>query len=152
VDLIIKLMPDRLDGAMVYAQFCNDHKNSGAIVSFSGRVRTHNDKGQVDHLYLDWYPAMTELSLKSIGQAAMTRFDINAALIAHRCGKVEAEDEIVCVITAAAHRRSAFEAADYLMDRLKSEAAFWKREVGQNFSDWIDPTEKDRTDLNRWLS
>lgn len=144
------LLPDALDGPGLYARFIEANRLSGALVSFSGRVRNHSRSGTVSHLYLDWYPGMTEQSLADIARAAAERFDVEALLVAHRCGEVQAGEEIVLVAAASAHRRAAFEAADYLMDRLKSEAALWKREVGNGFDDWIEPTTKDSQDLKRW--
>ncbi|ESQ79817.1 molybdenum cofactor biosynthesis protein MoaE [Asticcacaulis sp. YBE204] len=144
------LLPETLDGQALYARFVEANRLCGALVSFSGRVRDRSASGTVSHLYLDWYPGMTERSLADIAAAAANRFEVEALLVAHRCGEVRAGEEIVFVAAASAHRRAAFEAADYLMDRLKSEAALWKREVGKGFDDWIEPTAKDSADLKRW--
>lgn len=146
------LLPQALDGQALYGRFVKVNRGAGAIVTFSGRVRGETTAGAVSHLWLDWYPGMSEQSLKAIAEAAAERFDVQALLVAHRCGEVGAEDEIVFVAAASAHRRAAFEAADYLMDRLKSEAALWKREVGEGFARWVEPTAKDADDLKRWTS
>lgn len=144
------LLPETLEGESLYGRFVAANRGAGAIVTFSGRVRGETKDGAVSHLWLDWYPGMTEQSLKDIAEAAAARFDVQALLVAHRCGEVRAEEEIVFVAAASAHRRAAFEAADYLMDRLKSEAALWKREVGAGFERWIEPTARDADDLKRW--
>lgn len=146
--LDVRLLETRLDAASAYALFERAEGGAGAVVSFTGVVRSEG--GVVDHLYLDWYPGMTEASLAAIAEAAAGRFDISALTVLHRCGKVPAGDTIVFVAAASAHRRAAFEAADYAMDRLKSEAALWKREAGKDGEHWIEPRAVDSQDLKRW--
>lgn len=148
VRLDVQLLEQGLDTAAAYAAFDHAEGAAGAIVSFSGVVR--NENGVVDHLYLDWYPGMTELSLREIAEAAAARFDVTALSVLHRCGKVMAGEAIVFVAAASAHRRAAFEAADYAMDRLKSEAALWKREAGRDGERWVEPRAADGQDLKRW--
>lgn len=146
--LDVRLLETRLDAASAYALFERTEGGAGAVVSFTGVVRSEG--GVVDHLYLDWYPGMTEASLAAIAEAAAGRFDISALTVLHRCGKVPAGDTIVFVAAASAHRRAAFEAADYAMDKLKSEAALWKREAGKDGEHWIEPRAADSQDLKRW--
>jgi molybdopterin synthase catalytic subunit len=123
----------------------------GAVVSFVGLVRDSDRGGAaVEGLHLDHYPGVTEASLMRIAQEASARFTIAHSWIVHRCGFVAAGEPIVFVAAAAAHRRVAFEAADYLMDRLKTEAAFWKREDGASGQHWIEPTDQDHVDRGRW--
>lgn len=123
----------------------------GAVVTFVGVARPEARNGAaVTGLYLDHYPGMTERSLRDIAEAAAVRFGDIRIRVAHRCGAVAAGEAIVFVAVAATHRRKAFEAADYLMDRLKTEAAFWKREDRADGSHWIEPTEDDRNDRSRW--
>ena len=81
---------------------------------------------------------------------AAARFDVSHVHVAHRCGDIAAGEPIVFAGAAAPHRRAAFEAADYLMDRLKTEAVFWKREVGEAGAEWVEPTESDYADRERW--
>ena len=88
--------------------------------------------------------------MQQITVAAAERFDVSHVRVAHRCGEIPAGAPIVFAGAAARHRRAAFEAADYLMDRLKTEAVFWKREVGEAGSQWIEPTEADDADRDRW--
>jgi molybdopterin synthase catalytic subunit len=93
---------------------------------------------------------MTEASLERIAQDGGARFGVGDILVIHRCGTIAPGETIVFVATASPHRRAAFEAADYLMDRLKSEAVFWKKEQGVDAARWIEPTDEDRADLARW--
>jgi len=147
VRLVVELLEMPLDTVAAFAAFDRAESHAGAVVSFTGVVR---GEGGVDHLYLDWYPGMTEASMQAIADAATERFDITALTVQHRCGKVAVGEAIVFVAAASAHRRAAFEAADYAMDRLKSEAAFWKREGGADFARWVEPRADDARDLNRW--
>lgn len=139
-----------IDPARLHAVFLAAHGAAGAVVAFTGAVRDRTAQGAVDHLWLDWYPGMTEASVANIADQAATRFKVVALAVHHRCGRIAAGEPIVFVAAASAHRRAAFEAADYVMDRLKSEAAFWKRESGAGGEHWIEPTAQDRHDLERW--
>ena len=87
---------------------------------------------------------------QEIAEAALSRFAVNAIRVVHRCGRIRPGETIVFAAASAPHRREAFLAADYLMDRLKSEAAFWKRESGPEGGRWIEPTEQDGADRARW--
>lgn len=125
----------------------------GAVVTFAGLTRPDGLEGAaVEALVLDWYPGMTERSLQDIADEAAERFGVDEVVVVHRCGEIPAGDCVVFVAAASAHRRAAFEAADRMMDRLKSEAAFWKREAGPDGARWIEPTEADRAALARWGS
>jgi molybdopterin synthase catalytic subunit len=139
-----------IDPAALHEAFLARHGGVGAVVSFTGAVREHTRDGAVDHLWLDWYPGMTEASVAAIAQDAESCFAPTVLTIHHRAGRIAAGEAIVFVAAASPHRRAAFEAADYVMDRLKSEAAFWKRESGEAFTRWVEPTAQDRDDLNRW--
>jgi len=126
-------------------------KGDGAVVSFTGLVRAASKEGQiVDRLVLEHHPTLTQQSLEDIAKEAAAMFDVSHVLVVHRRGDVMAGEPIVFAGAAALHRRSAFEAADYLMDMLKTEAVFWKREVGPQGSNWIEPTKADYTDRERW--
>jgi molybdopterin synthase catalytic subunit len=123
----------------------------GAIVSFTGVARPGSKRGQaVYRLMLEHHPALTLRSLEEIAIEAAARFQVSHVRIVHRCGAIAAGEAIVFAGAAAPHRRAAFEAADYLMDRLKTEAVFWKREIGLTGSEWIEPTEADYSDRERW--
>lgn len=148
MDKTVVLLEVPLNAAAAHAEFLVSHGHHGAVASFTGVVR--GDDGAVDALYLDWYPGMTEASLQAIVAAAAERFDIAAVSVLHRCGEVHAGEAVVFVAAAAQHRRAAFDAVDYLMDRLKSEAALWKRETGPDGSRWVEPTDADGDALKRW--
>jgi molybdopterin synthase catalytic subunit len=123
---------------------------AGAIVSFTGLARpTTKDGAPIERLFLDHHSRLTQLSLDEIAASA-GRFDVFAVRIVHRCGEIAPGEAIVFVAAASAHRRAAFEAADFLMDRLKTDALFWKREDGVDGARWIEPTEMDRADRARW--
>jgi len=126
-------------------------KGDGAIVSFTGVARAASKSGQaVYRLVLDHHPVLTLQSLEDIAGEAAAKFDVNHVHIVHRRGNIAPGEPIVFAGAASIHRRAAFEAADYLMDRLKTEAVFWKREVGEAGSNWIEPTEADYADRERW--
>ena len=130
------------------AAFSEQNSQAGAIVSFLGQVR--NDDQEVDALELEHYPGYTEKHIEEIAKTARERWRLDDLLIIHRIGRMTPGDAIVLVAAASAHRRDAFEATDFVMDYLKSDAPFWKREVrGQN-SQWIEPREQDYQDIARW--
>jgi molybdopterin synthase catalytic subunit len=124
---------------------------AGAVISFCGIARPSSSEGaEVTELHLDHYPGMTERSLARIAQDGTKQFEVSHVRVVHRCGTIRPGEVIVFVAAASAHRRAAFLAADYLMDRLKTEAVFWKREQGIDGARWIEPTEADRADRERW--
>jgi molybdopterin synthase catalytic subunit len=121
------------------------------VVSFTGVARPlTRDGSAVQRIFLDHHPRLTQRSLDDIAGAAAERFAVAAITVAHRIGEVLPGETIVFVAAASLHRRAAFEAADYLMDRLKTDAVFWKREDAVDGSRWIEPTEADRAERARW--
>lgn len=123
----------------------------GAIVSFTGLARDRAKDGlPVKALVLETYRSVTLASMQAISDAAQERYAITKSLIIHRSGIIAPKEAIVFVVAASAHRRAAFEAADYMMDRLKTEAVFWKSEQGPNGRKWIEPTSGDIIDTQRW--
>lgn len=122
---------------------------AGGVVTFSGIVR--DDTGQMAALELEHYPGMTERALQSYGEEAARRFDLIDWRIIHRHGSLQVGEQIMMVATAARHRRAAFDAADYLMDWLKSRAPFWKREIGHDGkARWVEAKGYDEEALKRW--
>ncbi len=119
----------------------------GALVSFTGLVR---DGGGLASMELEHYPGMTEKALAAIEAEARDRWDLAACLIVHRYGRLAPGEQIMMVATAAAHRGAAFEAAEFLMDYLKSRAPFWKKETGRDGAAWVDARNSDETALDRW--
>lgn len=133
------------------ACFIDGLDGDGAVVSFTGLARPTGVEGRpVATLFLDVYPGMTEASIEGIARDALERFPVSAVSVVHRCGDIAPGEPIVFAAAAAPHRRAAFEAADYLMDRLKTDAAFWKREESAEETTWIEPTAFDRADRARW--
>lgn len=140
-----------LDPSKELAALLDHNGEDGAVVSFAGIARAKSKTGEeLDRLVLERHPTLTQQSLEEIAVSAAERFDVSHVRIVHRCGEVRAGDPIVFAGAASAHRRAAFEAADYLMDRLKTEAVFWKREITENGSEWVEPTESDYGDRARW--
>lgn len=133
------------------AAFRARQETSGALVSFVGIARGVAKNGTaLLNLHLEHHPRLTAISLDRIADSAKARFVIDDVLVAHRCGDIAPGEPIVLAAAAAPHRRAAFEAVDFLMDRLKSEAMFWKREDRVDGFDWIEPTDADANDLARW--
>lgn len=124
--------------------------NAGAVVSFLGKVRKLADGQPVVGLYLEHFPGVTEKSIAAIETQARARWALDDVAIIHRTGEVEPGGPIVLVCTASAHRRDAFEAADFVMDYLKSEAVFWKKERRADGDFWIEPRDQDYNDIARW--
>lgn len=147
----IRLAATAFDPARELDAFVAEAAGAGAVVSFVGLARDRSRDGKrVTELFLDHHPRLTPRSMHDIAQAAADRFGLLAACVVHRCGIVAAGEPIVFVAAASLHRRAAFEAADQMMDRLKTDAVFWKREDAVDGSRWIEPTDGDRADRARW--
>lgn len=147
----VTLCGEAFEPAEALRQFAAMAAGAGAVVSFTGLARgTTREGAPVETLVLESHRTLTLRSMEEIVAAAHARFAIAAARVIHREGRIAPGEAIVFVATAAAHRRAAFEAADYMMDRLKSEAVFWKREEGPGGARWIEPTSDDAADLARW--
>ena len=146
-----RLQTEPVDAAAELAAFMAGRTDDGAVVSFTGIARGRAKSGEVvETPFLEHYPGMTERSIEEIAGAGAARFKVSDVLVVHRCGEILPGEAIVFVATASAHRGEAFACADYLMDRLKTEAAFWKREQGAGSSRWIDPTQGDLERRARW--
>jgi molybdopterin synthase catalytic subunit len=125
-------------------------RDVGAVVSFVGQVRDINDGSEVSTLTLEHYPGMTEKALEAIIDQAGARWDIFDALIIHRVGTLQPTDQIVLVVVSGAHRGEAFAACEFIMDYLKTEAPFWKKEQTPAGSRWIDAKVSDDHARDRW--
>ena len=147
---MIRVQPEPFDPAALLASFAATCPQAGAIVSFVGLVRDMSDGETVSRLELQQYPGFTERVVQAIADDARARFDILSAAVVHRHGELAPGEPVVFVAAAAAHRRAAFDAVDYLMDRLKTEAPFWKREVGESGARWIEARASDHSDRARW--
>ncbi len=134
-------------GALLTA-FSAGRTETGAVASFTGIARA--EAGATTVLELEAYPGFTDAEIDRIGRAAADRWGLQDWLVVHRTGQIAPGEPVVFVATASAHRREAFEACDHLMDYLKSRAPFWKKEHGPDGARWIEPTDRDRTDAQRW--
>ena len=122
----------------------------GAVCSFLGTVRERNDGSSVASMELEHYPGMTEKSITAMMDEAKKRFDIFAARVIHRVGLLHPEDQIVFVAVTSAHRDESFKACEFLMDYLKTQAPFWKKEVTPEGARWVDARVSDDQALARW--
>lgn len=132
------------------AKFTKANASSGAIVSFSGNVREDKDKGLTRNLILEAYEPVTSNGIFETIEKANARWPLDDIYVCHRIGKINPHETIVFVAAASAHRRAAFEATDFLMDYLKTDAFFWKKEVYENGEKWIEPRAQDYSDAKRW--
>lgn len=129
--------------------------DAGAIVTFSGLVREiyeqdESDAEKIETLYLEHYPGMTEKSLERIVGAAHDKWKLLATRVIHRVGELKAKDQIVFVGAASAHRQDAFDAACFIMDYLKSEAPFWKKQATSSSSNWVESRQSDADAIADW--
>jgi molybdopterin synthase catalytic subunit len=134
-------------GALLTA-FAAGRTETGAVATFTGIARA--EAGATAILELEAYPGFTEAEIGRIVDEARRRWALHDVAITHRVGRIAPGEPIVFVATAAGHRRAAFEACDFLMDYLKSRAPFWKKEHGPAGERWIEPTEQDHADRERW--
>ena len=129
--------------------FASGHKDMGAIVTFTGIVRDLPGD-PLQSMEIEHYPGMTEAALTEIAQLAIDRWKLGDALVIHRYGRLVPGEMIMMVATASKHRKNAFEAAEYLMDYLKSRAPFWKREITDAGESWVASKAEDEDALTRW--
>ncbi len=132
-----------------YRQLLETCPEVGAVVSFSGVVR-NNPAQNLCYLYIEHYPEMTEKAIGKMMAEACNRWALDGCKVIHRVGQLQLGDEIVLVLTASKHRKDAFEAAEFLMDFLKSRAPFWKKEVAETGTEWVASNDSDETALGRW--
>ncbi len=135
-------------GAEANAFAAGDDAN-GAIVTFTGVVRDLAS-GDLDVMEIEHYPGMTERALTKIAEEARARWSLGDVLVIHRHGRLAPGDRIMMVATAARHRKDAFEAAEFLMDYLKSRAPFWKKEITDSGAEWVAAKDEDEDALTRW--
>lgn len=135
-----------------YEALMQDDSCSGAVVLFVGRVRDLNQGHQVNQLYLEHYPEMTNKYLAQLEELALELWPLEKVTIIHRVGPLSLKDQIVMVGVSSVHREAAFEAAQYLMDLLKANAPFWKREVIEGgLNRWVSANHKDQIAAAQWM-
>ena len=125
-------------------------KGVGAVCSFLGTVRDRNDGQSVSAMELEHYPGMTEKAIEAMIDQAFERFDILGARVIHRVGPLQPLDQIVLVVVSSAHRGQSFQACEFLMDYLKTQAPFWKKEQTPQGARWVDARVSDDEALARW--
>ncbi|MGR3635105.1 MAG: molybdenum cofactor biosynthesis protein MoaE [Shimia sp.] len=129
--------------------FASGHRDMGAIVTFTGVVRDLA-RGDLDRMVIEHYPGMTLKALEKIANEARDRWSLGDVLVIHRYGDLAPGEMIMMVATASPHRKDAFEAAEFLMDYLKSRAPFWKKEITSDGADWVAAKDEDEDALSRW--
>lgn len=144
----VTLQGEPFEPGALLAVFSRGRTETGAVASFTGIARA--EAGATTTLELEAYPGFTDAEIARIGAAAAARWSLQDWLVVHRIGQIAPGEPVVFVATASRHRREAFEACDHLMDYLKSRAPFWKKEHGPDGARWIEPTDRDRTDAQRW--
>ena len=122
----------------------------GAVCSFVGTVRDRNDGSAVASMELEHYPGMTEKAIEAMIDEAHQRFDILGARVVHRVGLLQPQDQIMMVAVVSAHRGQSFQACEFLMDYLKTQAPFWKKEQTPDGARWVDARVSDDAALGRW--
>ena len=127
-----------------------DDRRVGAVCIFTGTVRDRNDGASVSSMELEHYPGMTEKAIEAMIDEAFVRFDIFAARVIHRVGLLLPLDQVVMVAVTSAHRGESFKACEFLMDYLKTQAPFWKKEQTPGGARWVDARVSDDAALSRW--
>ena len=128
----------------------SEKDNIGAIVSFSGYVREFSKEKKLKYMELEHYPGMTEKALESIVQKAKSHWDIEQTTIIHRVGKLLPKDIIVGVIVSSRHRSNAFKACEFIIDFLKTDAPFWKKEISDKGEVWVAERQEDIIKKTNW--
>jgi molybdopterin synthase catalytic subunit len=146
----VRIQKEDFDAGVEIAKLREGNPKVGAVASFIGIVRDLNEGDAVATLTLEHYPGMTEKSLEEIVTQARQRWDIYDALVVHRVGTLSPLDQIVLVVVTSAHRGESFKACEFLMDYLKTQAPFWKKEVTPDGARWVDARASDDAAAERW--
>lgn len=145
--MVVRIIEDDFDIAAEHQKLKS--VTAGAIVTFTGTVRDLADGG-LQAMTLEHYPGMTESEIEAIVATAQARWPLTAVSVIHRVGRLQPLDNIVFVGCASAHRGAAFDAANFIMDYLKTNAPFWKKEDGPDGAKWVDARDSDTAALARW--
>jgi len=146
----VRVQTEDFDAGREIAALRADNAGVGAVASFIGVARDINDGADVATLTLEHYPGMTEAALEDICQRARSRWTLHDVLVIHRVGPLRPLDQIVLVVVTSSHRGDAFAACEFVMDYLKTEAPFWKKEESPGGSRWVDARESDDAARARW--
>jgi molybdopterin synthase catalytic subunit len=146
----VRIQQADFDIAREIAALTNGRTDIGAVVTFSGICRGSEDGETIAALTLEHYPGMAEAEIMRHAETAMSRWPLTGLTVIHRVGRIIPGENIVLVLTASRHRQAAFQAAEFLMDYLKANAPFWKREEGAAGTSWIDARSHDDAAAARW--
>lgn len=146
----VRVQPGDFDLSAEIAALRSADRRVGAVVSFVGTVRDMNEGASVAEMALEHYPGMTEAALEAIAVRARERWPLSGVLIVHRVGPLLPGDQIVLVAVTAAHRGEAFAACEFIIDFLKTEAPFWKKEQTPGGARWVDARVTDDAALDKW--
>lgn len=147
--MLIQVQEQDFDIAEVNRRLCAGRSDIGAIASFIGLVRDL-PANRLHKMTLEHYPGMTEKSLEKIVETAQSRWEILDAAIIHRVGELKPADQIVLVSVASAHRKTAFAACEFIMDYLKTDAPFWKKETDEKGENWVEAKNSDNEARKKW--
>jgi molybdopterin synthase catalytic subunit len=147
---MIRLQQEPFDLGREYAAMKRDHAGIGGIAVFVGTVRAQSVDLTIKAMTLEHYPEMTERAMSAIEAEARARWPLQASLVIHRYGRLEPGDDIVLVMTAAAHRQAALESCAFLIDWLKTKAPFWKLEESASGSHWVAARDEDDVAAASW--
>ena len=146
----VSIQTEDFDLSTEVARLRAGEKGVGAVCTFVGTVRDRNDGQSVSTMELEHYPGMTEKAIEQMIDEAHKRFDIFGARVIHRVGLLQPLDQIVLVAVTSAHRGESFQACEFLMDYLKTQAPFWKKETTPQGARWVDARVSDDAALARW--
>ena len=146
----VRVQHEDFDVGAEIAALRSSNPSIGAVASFIGIVRDSNEGAAVGSITLEHYPGMTEKSLGAICDQAKARWPLDDVLIVHRVGTLAPSDQIVLVVTTSSHRGDAFSACQFVMDYLKTEAPFWKKEATQEGMRWVDARDNDAQAREKW--
>ncbi len=148
--MTVRVQADDFDAGTEIARLRLADPGIGAVAAFVGQVRDVNDGATIGTLTLEHYPGMTEKSLADIVERAKLRWQFHDALVIHRIGELQPLDQIVLVAVAGSHRGECFAACEFIMDYLKTEAPFWKKEQTSEGGRWVDARVSDDQAKQRW--
>jgi molybdopterin synthase catalytic subunit len=146
----IRIQEADFDIAREIAALTKDRKDIGAVVSFSGICRDSEGSDKIAALTLEHYPGMAEAEIARHADQAVSRWPLTGLTVIHRVGRIAPGENIVLVLTASRHRQAAFQAAEFLMDYLKANAPFWKREESAGGTSWVEARDHDDMAATRW--
>ena len=148
--MTVKIQTADFDVGAEIAALRRGNRKIGAVASFIGTVRDVNDGDAVKEMTLEHYPGMTEKAIEEIVGQARARWDVVDALVIHRVGTLRPADQIVLVVVAGSHRGEVFAACEFIMDYLKTQAPFWKKEHRAEGARWVEAKATDDAATERW--